>query len=56
MRTITRVHASGRRPEEVRLGVILEGIAALVGLILFIGGLCGVVTWAVVKLVAAAIS
>ena len=56
MRTIPLVHASGHRPEEVRVGVIVEGIAALLGLILFIGGLCGVVTWAVVKLVAATIS
>jgi hypothetical protein len=56
VRTIT-VHPSVvRRAEPLRIGVVVEGVAALLGLVVFIGVLCGLVTWALVHLISAGIS
>ena len=56
MRTITAHHFTGRRAEPVRIGVVIEGFVALLGLVAFIGALCGLVTWALVHVLTAAIS
>jgi hypothetical protein len=49
MRTIT-AH------EHVRVAVVVEGFLALLALVAFIGALCGLVTWAVVRLATAFLS
>jgi hypothetical protein len=49
MRT-TAVHGTDRWTDEVRPAVILEGFAALVALIAFIGAICGALTWGLVRL------
>jgi hypothetical protein len=51
MRTIAGIHMPARRSEGVRLGVVLEGLAALVALVAFVGAFFGAVTWALVRLV-----
>ena len=52
MRTITAHRIGVRREEPLRVGVVLEGVAALVGLVAFIGAVCGLFTWAMVHLIA----
>ncbi len=56
MRTITAHRFAGRREEPVRVGVVIEGFAALLGLVAFIGALCGLVTWALIQVLTAVIS
>ena len=56
MRTITAHHIGGRRTEPVRVGVVIEGFAALLGLVAFVGALCGLLTWAIVHAITAVVS
>ena len=56
MRTITAHHVTGRRSEPVRIGVVVEGFVALLGLVAFIGALCGLVTWALIHVLTSALS
>jgi hypothetical protein len=56
MHTISMHRSGASRADHVSVGVVLEGLAALVALVAFIGAICGFVTWAVVQLVTAAIS
>ena len=56
MHTISMHRSGAPRADHVSVGVVLEGIVALVALVAFIGALCGLVTWMVVQLVTAAIS
>jgi hypothetical protein len=49
MHTIT--HGSAGREDPVSIAVVIEGIVALLGLIAFVGAICGALTWATVHLV-----
>jgi hypothetical protein len=51
MRTITAHRFSDQSEEHLRIGVVLEGVAALLALVAFIGVMCGLITWAVVHLI-----
>jgi hypothetical protein len=44
------VHRSGPRSDEVRVSVILEGLLALVALVVVVGALVGALTWGLVRL------
>jgi hypothetical protein len=56
MHTISLLHPSDRRQGDIRIPVILEGLAALMALIAFVGAICGALTWALVKLVTVLVS
>ena len=51
MRTIAAIHRSGPRSDDVRLSVVLEGLAAFLALVLVVGAVCGMLTWGLVRLV-----
>jgi hypothetical protein len=51
MRTITAHRMTGDGEEHLRIGVVLEGVAALLALVAFIGVMCGLITWAVVHFI-----
>ena len=56
VRSMTTHRIDGRRGDPVRVGVVLEGVVALLALIAFIGALCGLLTWALVRLVTGFVS
>jgi len=56
MNASSLLHPSGPRQGDVRIPVVLEGLAALVALIALVGAVCGAVTWALVKLVTGLVS
>jgi hypothetical protein len=53
MRTITAHRFVDRRDDPRQVWVVVEGFVALVALIAFIGGICGLLTWALVRLITA---
>jgi hypothetical protein len=56
MHTISIHRSAASGADHVSVGVVLEGLGALIVLVAFIGALCGFVTWALVQAVTAAIS
>ena len=56
MRTSAVVHRSGPRSDEVRVSVVLEGVAAFLALVLVVGAVCGARTWGLVRLVGLLVS
>ncbi len=46
----------GGREDPVRVAVVIEGVVALLALIAFIGGICGLLTWALVRVVTHVVS
>ena len=48
-------HHDPRVAGDLRPGTVLAGLAALVALIVLVGGLAGVVTWAVLQLFTVAV-
>jgi len=56
MRTITAHRFVEPGDNHLQVGVVIEGLAALLALIAFIGAICGLLTWALVHLVTAFLS
>lgn len=56
MHTLAALHGQGPRSDEVRVSVVLEGLAAFLGLIAVVGAVCGALTWGLVRLLTLALS